>query len=157
MSKITIKDSSLYVATTSQRRQSHLGASKNVSATCLVSQSHLGTSCYIARMSQICQFCLRTPETSQRRLNQVRLIDVSVETSQHDPVRSNLSVEWVNLFRVLGSRFFWHLRWFSLFKVPASTLLQHLKDVSLIQAPAVTSLLRVKLVSFIQVTIVTSL
>ena len=51
ISKITTKDTSLYVATTSQRRQSHLGAS-----------------CYIARTSQIGPFCLRTAETSQRRL-----------------------------------------------------------------------------------------
>ena len=51
ISKITTKDTSLYVATTSQRCQSHLGAS-----------------CYIARTSQIVHFCLRTGETSQRRL-----------------------------------------------------------------------------------------
>ena len=51
ISKITTKDTSLYVATTSQRRR-----------------SHLGTSCYIARTSQIVRFCLRTGGTSQRRL-----------------------------------------------------------------------------------------
>ena len=77
--------------------------------------------------------------------------------SQHGPVRSNQSLEWVNLFWVLGSRFFRHLRQFSLFKVPASTSLQRLKDGSLIQVPTLTSLRCVKLVSLTQVLIGTSL
>ena len=81
ISKKTTRDTSQYVATTSQRRQSHLGTSWNVSVTCQVGQSHLGTSWYIATTSQIGQFHLCTSETSQRCLKEIRFIDVTVETS----------------------------------------------------------------------------
>ena len=64
ISKITTKDTSLHVATTSQK-----------------SQSVLGASCYIARTSQIGRFCLCTGDTSQRRFRKVPLINVPVETS----------------------------------------------------------------------------
>ena len=108
-------------------------------------------------VSLIGQFHLRTSETLQRRLRQVCLTHVPVETSQHGPGRSNWSLKWVNFFWVLGSTFLRHLRQFSLFKVPASTLLQRLKDASLIQVPVVTSLSCVKLVSLTQVSIGMSL
>ena len=141
ISKITTKDTSQCVATASQRRQFHLGASW-----------------YIARTSQIARFCLRTCETSQRRLNRSVLLTYQLrrpDMPQHGPGRSNGSLKWV--IWVLSSGFFRHLRWFSLFKIPASTSLQRLKDAILIQVPALTSLRHVKLISLTQVSIGTSL
>ena len=72
---------SKYVATTSQRRRSHLGSGCGISVTCLVSQSYLDIDWYVVTTSEINQSYLRTNETSQRCLKQVRLIDVRVATS----------------------------------------------------------------------------
>ena len=49
-------------------------------------------------------------------------------TYQHGPGRSNWSLEWVNFFSVLSSRFIRYLSWFNLLMVPARTSLQRLKD-----------------------------
>ena len=57
-----------YVATTPQRRRSHLGSVCDISVTCFAGQSYLDIDWYVVTTSEIDQSYLRTNETSQRRL-----------------------------------------------------------------------------------------
>ena len=100
----------------------------------------------IATTSQIDWLYFNTSETLQKRLKQVRLIDIPVETL-------SVMIFWGGTRQV----HFWRLRWFSLMKLPTSTSLQRLKDVGLIQILVVTSLRPVKSVCHTQVSIRTSL
>ena len=54
---------------------------QNIATTSQIGQSHLGNNQYSATASQMGRFCLRTSETLQRYLKQVRVIDKPVETT----------------------------------------------------------------------------